>query len=201
MTIFMKKTPSLLCASTILLVACHDTGSMADLGALQSAQKDSSDQDSGHTLTDLAGKAVMPIHIEQPNADHVLTQQAQKFSGRYVVEMSCSDAFVQCEQGTAQFILNLMPNGIAHRSIVHLGKITFNSSHQYQQDRWMYDAMLHQIILQRENGVRFYYSIEPDQSLKMDLDKISTELSHEYLVMGSPLPQQAYVLKKQTRIK
>lgn len=52
--------------------------------------------------------------------------------------------------------------------------------------------------MQRQSGIKFYYWIQPDGSLKMDLDKIAhaDPLNQAFFVAGTPLPQQAYVLEK-----
>ncbi len=196
----MKIVLYVICAISPLWVACHNADSIAEIEATQSTQLDHQNiPETGHKLTDLAGKAVVPENnIAEHKTASVLNKNAAPYIGRYQVEISCSDRYVQCERGTANFILNLLADGTAHRSIVHMGKITFNSSHQYQPDRWSYDSINHQIIVRRENGVKFYYWIQPDLSLKMDLEKIAhaDPLNRAFFATDNPLPQQAYVLVK-----
>lgn len=190
-------------ATSPLLVACSNADPMAEIDAIQSTQLENQNaKESGHKLTDLAGKAAMPVNLEETKVSSVLNKNAVPYIGRYRVEINCSDPYIGCEQGTANFILNLLADGTAHRSIVHMGKITFNSSHQYQQDHWLYDAINHQIIVQRESGVKFYYWIQPDQNLKMDLNKIAhaDPLNQAFFEEGNPLPQQSYVLEKKTNL-
>lgn len=189
------------CVMSSLLGACHNSDSMAEIDAIQSSQIDPQNvQVNGHKLTDLAGKAVIPETIQERDTSSVLNKNATPYIGRYWVEISCSDPYVGCENGTANFILNLLADGTAHRSIVHLGKMTFNSSQHYEKDRWSYDEMNHQIIVHRQNGIKFYYSIQPDRSLKMDLNKIAhaDPLNQAFFVQGNPLPQQEYILKKKS---
>lgn len=190
-----------MCVMSSLLGACHNSDSMAEIDAIQSSQIYAQNaQDKGHKLTDLAGKAVIPVTIQDGSGASALNKNANPYIGRYWVEISCSDPYVGCEEGTANFILNLLADGTAHRSIVYLGKMTFNSSQHYEKDRWSYDEMNHQIIVHRQNGIKFYYSIQPDRSLKMDLNKIAhaDPLNRAFFVEGNPLPQQAYVLKKKS---
>ena len=209
----MKRILYVICSVSLLLVACHNTDSMVEIESAQSTQLDhdpeqeltqnaaqhteqdvaqDNQQDAGHKLTDLAGKATMPVNMQDRGTHSALDQNALPYVGRYRVDISCSDPYVECERGTANFILNLLADGTAHRSIVHMGKITFNSSHQYYQDRWSYDEINHQIVVQRQNGIKFYYKIQPDLSLKMDLEKIAhaDPLNQAFFGGAHPLPQQ-----------
>lgn len=215
----MKRILYVICSVSLLLGACHNTDSMVDIESAQSSQLDHDDvqdttlgpaqdteqdtaqdtaQDTGHKLTDLAGKATMPVNMQERTAPSALNKNAMPYVGRYRIDISCSDPYVGCERGTANFILNLLADGTAHRSIVHMGKIMFNSSHQYYQDRWSYDEINHQIVVQRQNGIKFYYRIQPDLSLKMDLEKIAhaDPLNQAFFGGAHPLPQQEYILKK-----
>ena len=55
------------------------------------------------------------------------------------------------------------------------------------------------MILHRSNGVEFFYDIDKDQNLVMDLDKIAhaSVLNEQYFAEGNPFPQQAYRLVKE----
>lgn len=195
----MKIILYVICAISPLLRACHNTDSMAEIDVIQRSHPDYQNaQDTGHKLTDLAGKAVIPVIIQDDQTPSTLNKNASPYIGRYRVEISCSDAYVRCEQGASNFILNLLADGTAHRSIVHMGKITFNSSHYYEKDRWSYDEMNHQIIVQRQNGIKFYYWVQPDSSLKMNLEKIAhaDPMNQDFFMAGNPLPQKEYVLEK-----
>lgn len=55
--------------------------------------------------------------------DSPVPAYARNFIGRYHANIPCEDDFVACEKGTAEFILNLLPDGTVHRSIIHYGKI------------------------------------------------------------------------------
>lgn len=121
----MKIILYFICAISSLLVACDNTDSMAEMDSIQSSQPDDQNaQDAGHKLTDLAGKAVIPVNIQDDQRPSTVNKNAAPYIGRYRVEISCMDAFVECELGTANFILNLLADGTLHRSIVHMGKMT-----------------------------------------------------------------------------
>lgn len=152
----------------------------------------------GYKLTDVAGKATLPPAEKSVQKKLQLSAQAEALVGRYRVLVDCGDPFVHCENGTAEFILNLLPDGTAHRIFIHMGKVTFASSHEYRQDTWFYDHALHQVILIRGSGVQFYYDIDQAGNLIMDLEKIAhfTPENREYFANGHPFPQQAYVLTR-----
>lgn len=189
-------------ATSTLLFACSNSDNLNEMVVPHVSKYDQKvTSEEGSALTDLAGKATVLKPIDDQAASSLLTEAARKYVGRYRAEIDCKDAFAECENGTANFIVNLLPSGIAHRSIVHMGKITFESSRQYRQDYWSYDEILHEIILHRESGVKVFYFIDDDNNLIMDLDKIAyaTEINKQFFSQN-PLPQHAYVLKKRSSI-
>ncbi len=156
--------------------------------------------DQGQKLTEVAGQATMP---EQGNAKGkgTISAQQRQYVGRYHTQINCEDAFALCEKGTAEFIINLLPDGSAHRTFVYLGKMTGEktpSRRNFQQDTWHYDAEHHEIVIARVEGIHFYYHVNAQDELQMDLERIqhATEFNQNYYAMGNPLPEQAYVLKK-----
>ncbi len=154
----------------------------------------------GKKLTEVAGQATLPVATKAiEETPHTIPQSAEPYVGRYQTVIRCDDPFVACEKGTADFIVNLLADGTAHRSIIHLGQITFASDVQYHQDHWSYDLEHHQIILHRGNGVEFFYHIDPDQNLVMDLAKISnqTKRNRQYFAQGNAFPKYAYRLVKE----
>lgn len=151
------------------------------------------------------GRALMDVALGQ--SSHIVAEQkmsiglpkeALPYVGRYAVKISCEDGFVYCDEGEADLIISLLPNGFAHRMIVYLGSITFASNRQYRQDRWSYDPYVHQITLHRANGVEFFYDIDKENNIVMDLEEIAnaTEINRQYFAEGNPFPLQAYMLKK-----
>ena len=127
-----------------------------------------------------------------------ISEQAKAYVGRYQAVISCEDDFAQCDTGTADFILNLLEDGTAHRSMIHLGEMTFNSADQYRQDQWSYDEQQHQIVLRRGSGEVFFYHIGKDGSMTMDLARIThaTAKNRAYFAAGYALPAKAYTLVK-----
>lgn len=198
----MKLSKWCCCATSTLLFACSNSDNLPEIGAayVSKYEQDSALED-GNKLTDLAGKPTVPNTIDDQKARSLLTEKATQYIGRYRAEVDCTDRFVDCNDGTANFIINLLPNGIAHRTIVHMGKVTFALSHQYRQDYWSYDEIYHQIILHRENGIKVFYFVDDENNLIMDLDKIAnaTEKNRQFF-SENPLPQYAYHLKKRSSI-
>ncbi len=154
----------------------------------------------GKKLTEVAGQATLPVAQATEDSQHPIAQNAKPYVGRYQAVIGCDDSFVECEEGTADYVVNLLADGTAHRTIIHLGEITFASNVQYDQDHWSYDSKHHQIIVHRGNGVEFFYRIEKDQSLVMDLARISneTERNRQYFAQGNAFPKDQYRLVKES---
>lgn len=158
------------------------------------------------SLTEVAGQATLPVASELKDVDQHTEQlptKAESFVGRYYTQISCEDRFVHCAKGNAEFIVNLLPDGTAHRNIIYMGKMTYENNEikpnrAYQKNTWVYDEVNHQIIINRIEGVQFFYKIDANNNLVMDLDKIlnSSESNKLYFNQSNPAPEKAYVLKK-----
>jgi hypothetical protein len=189
----------ILIAVSAALIGCHKPpeDSVAKQIKAETSAKVASEQ--AKSLTQVAGQATVPVEKAEPVLKNTMPQNAQPYIGRYQITISCKDPFVKCDQGTSDFVINLLADGTAHRTLIHLGQITFDSNFHYQQDRWSYDAQHHQVILHRSNGVEFFYDIDKDENLVMDLDKIAhaSALNQQYFAEGNPFPQQAYRLLKE----
>lgn len=153
-------------------------------------------ENEGRSLTDIAGKATLPKQEQVLHQKHALADTAEVFVGRYQVTVDCKDPFVGCTNGSAEFVLNLLADGTAHRTYIHMGKVTYLSQTGYHQDRWSYDPKLNQIILLRGSGIQFYYDVDQEHNLTMNLDKIAnfTPENKRYFAEGHPMPQFAYKL-------
>ena len=181
------------------MVGCHQASSIDELERYDLEMRGNVPASSvdGRVLTDVAGKPVVPV-LEEHSASHIVDKVAQPFVGRYYVSVSCDDPMVSCDSGTADFILNLLPDGTAHRTIIHLGTITFESHKQYRQDTWSYQPELNQITLHRATGVEFYYNVTDQDTIVMNREKIRnfTEKNIEYFNQGGAFPLQDYRLVK-----
>lgn len=161
----------------------------------------------GKKLSEVAGQATLPAMAEMkgfaaPNNESLPTK-AEAFIGRYHVQISCDDPFAKCEKGNAEFIINLLADGTAHRTFVYMGKMTYENSdvkanRSYQKNTWIYDEAQHEIIVNRIEGIQFFYKVDEKNNLVMDLDKIlnGTEENRVYFRQHHTAPMQAYVLKK-----
>lgn len=152
----------------------------------------------GHKLTDVAGQVIMPA-IEADTSS-VVPENARKFIGRYSVTVSCDDPIVFCEQGSAQLIVSLLNNGTAHRTIIHSGKVTYTSDH-YRKAHWFFDEKNNQIVLERANGMRFYFNIDRNKNLLLDVAHLldGTETNKKFYERGYPLPQKAYIMVRENQ--
>ncbi len=188
---------ALLCFVFIGCSASEDQDRNLQKDAVQMGTLDAESQ-KGRALLDVALGQEGSALADQSRSVGLVAQEAFPYVGRYIAKIDCEDAFVGCENGEADFIIGLLPNGIAHRMIKHRGSITFTSNQQYRQDRWSYDPNVHQIILHRASGVDFFYDINSQKNIVMDLDKIAnvTEANQQYFAEGNPMPMKAYVLER-----
>lgn len=181
-----------------LITGCDHANKFQDLEkhSEEFRQPEQQKSEEGKKLTDVAGRASLPPTNKPTSHKLKLSKTAENIVGRYRVLIDCKDAFVQCEKGTAEFILNLLPDGSAHRIFVHMGKVTYAKSHEYREDAWVYDHALNQVILIRGSGIQFYYNVGEDGSLTMDLNKIAnfTPENRQFFAEGNPFPEQAYTL-------
>lgn len=75
----------------------------------------------GRKLTEVAGRASLPVLQNEQN-EEVRSTNLQ-YAGRYYTQVPCQDAFVNCGKGRAEYILNLLPDGSAHRMIATFGRV------------------------------------------------------------------------------
>lgn len=183
--------------TTLVLVACHEKPIVDE--PLLNAQKYGTEYQDPHTMTALTQVAVKSsVKVEQESQKSILDGQTKQFIGRYITTLDCTDTYFACSNGQADLVLTLLEDGTTRRAIINLGNLTFSNNLQYSQDAWSYDAEQHQIKLHRENGVTFFYDIDEQYNLTMDLDKIATatQVNRDYFASGNPLPKKRYVLKR-----
>ena len=77
--------------------------------------------DHGKKLTEIAGQATIPHDSGLDPAP--VPEHAKVFIGRFHANVKCDDHFIPCKEGNADFILNLLPDGTVHRSIIQFGKV------------------------------------------------------------------------------
>lgn len=158
-------------------------------------------EDEGAKLTEAAGPAIVQALDDEIEP---ISDQSMLYVGRYHTEISCEDKFAHCEKGSAEFIINLLPNGTAHRTFVYRGRVS-NDSHEdiinrnYKKNTWRYDAEHHQIVIQRVEGIQFFYTIDDQQNLVIDRDQIlnASEINKRYFSgAGHHAPEENYVMTK-----
>ena len=73
----------------------------------------------GGKLSQIAAHTIGDIDPAEPLPRlATLPEQAQAFVGRYVAHVSCQDAFIPCEQGSADYILTLLEDGTAREVVI-----------------------------------------------------------------------------------
>lgn len=202
----VKARTTVLTVLSVIVLGCfsacgnsQDAEQVVEKHGVQVGHAKNIDLAGGRKLTDAAAHPTIPM-TDGSAFEKSIPDNAQPFVGRYFTQISCQDKLVNCENGVADFIITLLPDGVAHRSIIHLGTIQFSSSRHYRQDSWSYDEEHHQIILHRASGVEFFYDIDLDGNMVMDLEKIAnaTEINRRYFKKGGDFPDQAYILAKKS---
>lgn len=162
------------------------------------------DEIQGMKLIDVVSQATVPQqnHPKHTQASMGPVSEAQlKYVGRYHVEMSCEQSQIPCQQGTVQYIVNLLPDSTSHRIVLHLGKVyadRLDPIRSYRKDLWDYDEQLHEIVIHLSEGADLFYRIDEDQNLEMDLDKTLNDnpFNREFFKQHYPLPNFSYRLKR-----
>lgn len=158
-------------------------------------------QDEGAKLTEAAGPAMAQVSEDEIEP---IPDQSMPYVGRYHTEINCEDDFAHCEKGSAEFIINLLPDGTAHRTFVYKGRVSNDSQEEianrnYKKNTWRYDAEHHQIVVQRVEGIQFFYTIDDQQNLVIDRDRILNidETNQRYFAdAGHHAPEHDYVMTK-----
>lgn len=160
-------------------------------------------QDHGKKLTQVAGQATLPNDDEIKSAP--VPEHAKIFIGRFHAKVKCDDSFIPCPEGDAEFILNLLPDGTVHRSIIQIGKVFAEKTNtpginvKYRKDTWSVNEAHTELVVHRKEGVNFYYHVINENKITMDLDKIrqgEVDRNQELFSKGYPQPQHAYTLVK-----
>ncbi|SDB98995.1 hypothetical protein [Acinetobacter boissieri] len=163
---------------------------------------------SHHTnLWQVAGQATMPKKIQQHSQateqNKKLTEEEKAIVGRYSVVVPCTDPIARCgdeKEDAVEFILNLMPDGSVYRLIKRLGSIQVDSrsSQSYYKDHWelkQINAQQYIVTFYSSNGMKFFYRIDDNKRLVMDLGRNKLINLQAYRT-GYPFPDRAYTLSK-----
>ena len=176
---------------------------VANMDAVAVSAPQEKEESAGRKLTEIAGQATLPAEKHKHKEDGIADTDLQ-YVGRYRVNIPCEDEFAHCEKGSAEFIINLLPDGTAHRTFVYKGRVS-NDSHEelanrnYKKNTWHYDEEHHQIIVKRIEGIQFFYSINDEQNLVIDRDKIlnvDKTNKNYFSVKGHHAPEHNYVMTK-----
>lgn len=191
----------LLLSNLLILIACNDQSplddSMKSKGNSVSLEEDR-DVQSAKKLSDVIGgisHTMTPHH--ETTVKTTISKEAMPFVGRYQTKIACSDKIVHCNNGKTDIILNLLADGTAHRTIIHLGQITHAENVQYSKDKWTYDPKNHEIVLERGNQVKYFFNTDHKDQLILNASKvISAKENQAFFKKGNPKPMHNYVLNK-----
>ncbi|AOA59340.1 hypothetical protein [Acinetobacter larvae] len=166
------------------------------------ASGDGDDVEQGMRLTDVVGQyASPPPQQEHSYRQGRLSAEEVKYIGRYHTFIPCSDEFIACNQGYVEYILNLRPDGTAHRTIIHLGRLysgQIGTIKSYRKDSWNYDEQHKELVIHLVEGAELFYSVNERLELRLNIEKTLNvnQLNHDFFSKRYPAPNYSYVLKK-----
>lgn len=189
------------------LTACDFPKQSADQIAANSTNLGELKQDAqqeGKRLTEVAGRTALPhAQSSESAAQEIVSTQSRPYVGRYHVIVDCREKFALCAQGKAEFMINLLKDGTSHRTLIYLGKMSYEkksnqATRVYQQNTWRFNPQTRQIEIRRIEGVYFYYNVNKNGDLVIDLKNIysNNEIENGRFIDGTYVPTQEYVLKK-----
>lgn len=153
---------------------------------------------SAKKLIDIAGQVNVQQHHREHTQKH-LTAEAKQYIGRYHTKIDCLGQLIYCDEGNADLVLNLLPDGTAHRVIIHLGEMGQLSNNLYRQYHWFYDESRHEVILEQDDGIQLFFKVDNAGHLVMNTDKRLTVMQANrqfYAQDNNPQTQQNYILVK-----
>lgn len=182
------------------ITACDFRQKSTDIHSPSNETQKLNEIEQAKTLTQVAGRATVPE--ETAATPSVLQAYEKPFIGRYHAKIPCSDDFMPCTEGNAEYILNLGEDGAVHRSVVQYGKIFTEktkpefSNANYRRDSWSVNLAEAELIVHRKEGVNIYYQIKDQNHLVMDLEKINKGKNKQIFEQGYPKPSRAYELMR-----
>lgn len=214
MRIFQRKISSnklILGGLLSLLVGCEQAQDESALSAAQlasavhpaAAQAEKPDA-KVVTLADVISQSQLPHDTHKPYAqdsEHRMSSLQLSHVGRYYTTMSCEEALIQCERGEVQYILNLLPDGTAHRMLLRPGRVYVRHNgpvQSYRQDLWHYDPETHEVIVHLREGVEVFYQVDQQNNLQMELEKTLNynDNNKQFFSRHYPAPSYSYKLIK-----
>lgn len=197
-----------LCAS-LVVAACSRSSTPADEPTASAAEEQPASvvnpPQSGKKLTELAGQASMPDNEAASTVQQASAEDKAPYIGRYHVQISCKDDFVQCSEGSAEYILTLAADGSAYRSIIYTGKLFSEKMAEdsnirtYRRDTWSVNPENAELVVHLEEGAKFYYRVDQQHNLILDIDRtldLNNQTNQHFFAAGYPMPTQAYRLIK-----
>lgn len=197
-----------LCAS-LVVAACSRSSTPADEPTASAAEEQPASvvnpPQSGKKLTELAGQASMPDNEAASTVQQASAEDKAPYIGRYHVQISCKDDFVQCSEGSAEYILTLLADGSAYRSIIYTGKLFSEKMAEdrrirtYRRDTWTVNPESAELVVHLEEGAKFYYRVDQQHNLILDIDRtldLNNQTNQHFFAAGYPMPTQAYRLIK-----
>lgn len=216
MRVFHRKISSnnlVISCVLLLLVGCGQEQEQQAVQAASAPQATVVDatvhESKAATLADVISQSHLPHDTHKPypqDGEQRISSLQLSYAGRYYTTMSCEEALIRCQHGQVQYILNLLPDGTAHRMLVRPGRVYVRHEgpvQSYRQDLWSFDPETHEVIIHLREGVEVFYLVDQQHNLQMELDKTLNydENNKQFFSIHYPAPSYAYKLTKDTTDK
>lgn len=157
----------------------------------------------GQKLLDVAGKSTMPVQNPQSEVHYALNNDEKPMVGRYMVTISCQDQIARCDteqQGSVDYIINLMDDGSVFRLIKSFGKVYADTrtTQDYHRDHWevVTKDQKKYVLVHFNNGLKFYYCIDRKGNLTMDSQRNFAINRDIFAQGGHPYTLKDYYLER-----
>ncbi|MHA3050319.1 hypothetical protein [Acinetobacter sp. ANC 4641] len=154
----------------------------------------------GQKLLDVAGKSTMPVQTSPPEVRYSLNNQEKTMVGRYIVTISCQDPIAHCDvgqQGSVEYIINLMEDGSVFRLIKSFGKVYADTrtTQNYQHAHWkvITEDQKKYVVVHFNQHLRLYYLIDHKGNIMMDSQR-NFEINRYFFEHGHPYTLNNYYL-------
>lgn len=139
-------------------------------------KQNAEDTTPGTKLIDVVNQAPLPPELgrQQQDQHQSKTSLRTQYAGRYHAKINCERTLVSCEKGEVEYVLNLLEDGGAYRTIIRQGKIYVdegNGTQSYRQDSWEFDPQEDDLVIYLKEGAELFFDVDEQANLHLDVYK------------------------------
>lgn len=187
---------------SLFLSTCRPiTDQSAEL--IHALKQNSDDAMPGTKLIDVVNQATVPSHsgYQQQYIQQSKTSLRSEYAGRYHGKINCEKTLFSCEKGEVEYVLNLLEDGKAFRTIIPQGKIYVDEgkdTQSYRQDYWEFDPQEDDLVIYLKESAKLFFDVDDQNNLHLDVQKTLSYDHYNSQVFGSKLAleYESYMLIK-----